>query len=146
MQKALKTVSDFATKYAKENKEAQAFVEALKIEEYQDVLSKQTELIETVKKNQGNQLITEITVQTKGLRTAARHKLIKQLLRCLSTAAKRIPSQQKQRLERAEPERTNRPTKTLQQQLRRNPEERTRFAAQETEYLQTSSLAHEPFP
>ena len=64
----LKTVTDFATKFAKENKDAQAFVEVLKIEEYLDVLNKQTEFIETVKKNQGNQLITEISVQTKALR------------------------------------------------------------------------------
>jgi type I restriction enzyme M protein len=134
LQKVLKTVSDFATKYAKENKDAQAFVDALNIEEYQDVLNKQTELIETVKKNQDNQLITEITVQTKGLRKP-QDKLIKQLLDAISTAAKEYQlSKNKDWKELGLKEQLDQ-LKALQQQLSGNPDEDVLGLLHETEYF-----------
>ena len=49
------------------------------------IFEQQTQLIESVKKNQGNQLITEITVQTKALRKP-QDKLIKQLTDAVGTA------------------------------------------------------------
>ncbi len=134
LQKVLKTLSDFATKYAKENKEAQAFVEALKIEEYQDVLSKQTELIETVKKNQGNQLITEITIQTKGLRKP-QDKLIKQLLDAISTAAKEYQLNKNKDWKELNLKEQIDQLKTLQQQLSGNPDEEEPGLLHETEYF-----------
>lgn len=134
LQKVLKTLSDFATKYAKENKEAQVFVEALKIEEYQDVLSKQTELIETVKKNQGNQLITEITVQTKGLRKP-QDKLIKQLLDAISTAAKEYQLSKNKDWKELNLKEQLDQLKTLQQQLSGNPDEEEPGLLHETEYF-----------
>lgn len=134
LQKVLKTVSDFANKYAKENKDAEAFVEALKLEEYQDVLNKQTELIETVKKNQGNQLITEITVQTKALRKP-QDKLIKQLLDAISTAAKEYQlSKNKDWKELNLKEKLDQ-LKALQQQLSGNPDEEEPGLLHETEYF-----------
>jgi type I restriction enzyme M protein len=134
LQNVLKTVSDFATKYAKENKEAQVFIEALMIEEYQDVLSKQTELIETVKKNQGNHFITEITVQTKALRKP-QDKLIKQLLDAINTAAKEYQlSKNKDWKELGLKEQLDQ-LKALQQQLSGNPNEEEPGLLHETEYF-----------
>jgi type I restriction enzyme M protein len=135
LQKVFKTVSDFATKYAIENKESEAFMNALKIEEYQDVLNKQTELIETVNKNHGNQLITEITVQTKGLRKP-QDKLIKQLLDAISTATKEYQLN-KNKDWKALNVHTQfiAPLKELQQQLSGNPDEEEPGLLHETEYF-----------
>jgi type I restriction enzyme M protein len=133
-QKVLKTVSDFATKYAKENKEAKAFVDALNIEEYQDVLKKQTELIETVKKNQDNQLITEITVQTKGLRKP-QDKLIKQLLDAINTAAKEYQLNKNKDWKELNLKAQFDQLKALQQQLSGNPDEGELGLLHETEYF-----------
>lgn len=134
LQKVLKTVSDFANKYAKENKDAEAFVEALKLEEYQDVLNKQTELIETVKKNQGNQLITEITVQTKALRKP-QDKLIKQLLDAISTAAKEYQLSKNKDWKELNLKEQLDQLKALQQQLSGNPDEEEPGLLHETEYF-----------
>jgi type I restriction enzyme M protein len=106
----------------------------LNIEEYQDVLNKQTELIETVKKNQDNQLITEITVQTKGLRKP-QDKLIKQLLDAISTAAKEYQlSKNKDWKELGLKEQLDQ-LKALQQQLSGNPDEDVLGLLHETEYF-----------
>lgn len=134
LQRVLKTVSDFANKYAKENKDAEAFVEALKLEEYQDVLNKQTELIETVKKNQGNQLITEITVQTKALRKP-QDKLIKQLLDAISTAAKEYQLSKNKDWKELNLKEQLDQLKALQQQLSGNPDEEEPGLLHETEYF-----------
>ncbi len=134
LQKVLKTVTDFATQYAKENKEAEAFVDALKLEEYQEVLNKQTELIETVKKNQGNQFITEITVQTKALRKP-QDKLIKQLLDAISTAQKEYQLSKNKDWKGLEVQaKFISPLKALQQQLSGNPDEEEPGLLHETEY------------
>jgi hypothetical protein len=50
LQKVLKTVSDFATKYIKENKEANSFVDALNIEETASIFEQQNKLITEAKK------------------------------------------------------------------------------------------------
>ena len=139
LQKVLKTVTDFATQYTKENKEASAFIEALKFEEYQDVLDKQTELIETVKKNQGNQFITEITVQTKALRKP-QDKLIKQLLDAINNLQKEVraknfsPQLQKDWKELDVRAKYLLPLQALQQQLSGNPDEEEPGLLHETEY------------
>lgn len=134
LQKVLKTVTDFATKYAKENKDTQGFVEALKIEEYLDVLNKQTELIETVKKNQGNQLITEITVQTKALRKP-QDKLIKQLLDAIGTASKEYQLSKNKDWKELNLKEQLDQLKTLQLQLSGNPDEEEPGLLHETEYF-----------
>ena len=134
LQKVFKTVSDFATKYAKENKDAQAFVDALKIDDYPDILNKQTELIETVKKNHGNHLITEITVQTRGLRKP-QDKLIKQLLDAISTAAKEYQLSKNKDWKDLNLKEQLDPLKALQQQLSGNPDEEEPGLLHETEYF-----------
>jgi type I restriction enzyme M protein len=133
LQKVLKTVTDFATKYAKENKEAEVFVESLTFEEYQEVLNTQKELIETVKKNQGNQLITEITVQTKALRKP-QDKLIKQLLDAISTAAKEYQLSKNKDWKELNLKEQLDQLKALQQQLSGNPDEEEPGLLHETEY------------
>jgi len=133
LQKVLKTVTDFATKYAKENKEAEVFVESLTFEEYQEVLNTQKELIETVKKNQGNQLITEIAVQTKALRKP-QDKLIKQLLDAISTAAKEYQLSKNKDWKELNLKEQLDQLKALQQQLSGNPDEEEPGLLHETEY------------
>jgi len=133
LQKVLKTVTDFATQYAKENKEAEVFVESLTFEEYQEVLNTQKELIETVKKNQGNQLITEIAVQTKALRKP-QDKLIKQLLDAISTAAKEYQLSKNKDWKELNLKEQLDQLKALQQQLSGNPDEEEPGLLHETEY------------
>ncbi len=55
--------------------------------EAKTIFGLQSQLIETVKKNQGNQLISEITAQTKALRKP-QDKAIKQLLDAIAAATK----------------------------------------------------------
>ena len=133
-QQVLKTVSHFATQYAIENTTAAAFVNSLQMEEYQDVLNKQSELIKTVKKNKGNQLIAEITVHTKGLRKP-QDKLIKQLLDAISTAAKDYQlGKNKDWKELGLKEQLDQ-LKALQQQLSGKPDEEEPGLLHETEYF-----------
>jgi type I restriction enzyme M protein len=135
LQKVFKTVNDFATTYAKENKDAAGFVDSLQIEEYPEVLKMQSELIETVKKNQGNQLITEITVQTKALRKP-QDKLIKQLLDAISTATKEYQLSKNKDWKALDVQaQCIAPLKALQQQLSGNPSEEEPGLLHETEYF-----------
>jgi type I restriction enzyme M protein len=134
LQKVVKTVNDFAAQYAKDNKEAQAFVDASKIDEYQDVINRQTDLIETVGKNQDNQLIAEITVQTKGLRKP-QDKLIKQLLDAISSAAKEYQLGKNKDWKDLNLKEQLDQLKALQQQLSGNPDEEEPGLLHETEYL-----------
>lgn len=134
IQKVFKTVTAFATKYAAQNKEAQEFADALQMEDYQDVLGKQTELIETVKKNNENQLLAEITAQTKSLRKP-QDKLIKQLQDAISTAAKEYQlGKNKEWKELGLKEQLDH-LKALQQQLSGNPNEEEPGLLHETEYF-----------
>lgn len=132
--KVFKAVSDFATKYAKENKDAAGFVDSLQIEEYPEVLKMQTQLIETIKKNQDNQLITEITVQTKALRKP-QDKLIKQLLDAISTAAKEYQLSKNKDWKELNLKEQLDQLKAQQQQLSGNPDEEEPGLLHETEYF-----------
>ena len=88
LQKVLKTVSDFATKYAKENEEVKAFVDALNIEETASIYEQQNKLIAEAKKaNADIDILENIANLCKALRKP-QDKLIKQLLDAISTAAK----------------------------------------------------------
>ncbi len=88
LQKVFKTVSDFATKYAKENKEAQAFVDALNIEETASIYEQQNKLITEAKRAKADiEVLEKIAHLCKTLRKP-QDKLIKQLLDAISTAAK----------------------------------------------------------
>jgi len=134
LQRVFKTVSDFATKYAKENKEAKAFVESLRLDDYQDLLNKQTELINTIAKNHSNHLITEIAVQTKALRKP-QDKLIKQLLDAISTAAKEYQLNKNKDWKELNLKEQLDQLKALQQQLSGNPDEEEPGLLHDTEYF-----------
>lgn len=133
LQQIHKTVSAFAVKYAKENTAAKTFIDTLKLEECQDVQKKQTELIDTVKRNQGNQLITEITVQTKALRKP-QDKLIKQLLDAIATASKEYQLNKNKDWKDLNIKEQTDQLKTLQQQLSGNPDEEEPGLLHEVEY------------
>ena len=134
LQKVHKAVSDFATKYAKENKEAEAFVESLRLDDYQDLFNKQTELINTIAKNHSNHLITEITVQTKALRKP-QDKLIKQLLDVIATAVKEYQLNKNKDWKELNLKDQLDQLKALQQQLSGNPDEEEPGLLHETEYF-----------
>lgn len=143
IQGVYKIILPFFEKLAKENNQVNALITDIKaqLEEATTIYKQQTELIETIKKNQGNQLITEITVQTKALRKP-QDKLIKQLLDTISTATKEFQLNKnkdwkelnllkdqhaglKEQLDQL---------KYLQQQLSGNPDEEEPGLLHETEY------------
>lgn len=134
IQKVFKIVSDFATKYAKENEEAKAFIEVLNIDDIQNVLNNQTELIKTINKNQDNQLISEIAAQTKAIRKP-QDKLIKQLLDSISTAVKEYQLNKNKEWKELNIKEQLDQLKTLQQQLSGNPDEEEYGLLHETEYF-----------
>jgi type I restriction enzyme M protein len=135
LQKVLKTVTDFAIKYAKENKEAKAFVDALNIEETANIYEQQNKLITEAKKaNADIEILESIAHLCKALRKP-QDKLIKQLLDAISTATKEYQLSKikdwkdlglKEQLDQL---------KALQQQLSGNPEEEEPGLLHETEYF-----------
>ena len=135
LQKVLKTVSDFATKYAKENKEAKAFVDALNIEETASIYEQQNKLIAEAKKAKADiEVLESIAHLCKALRKP-QDKLIKQLLDTISTAAKEYQlSKNKDWKELNLKEQLDK-LKALQQQLSGNPDEEEPGLLHETEYF-----------
>jgi type I restriction enzyme M protein len=135
LQRAFKTASDFASKYAKENKAANAFVEALKIEETAQVYQQQNKLIAEAKKAKADiEVLESIANLCKALRKP-QDKLIKQLLDAISTAAKEYQlSKNKDWKELNLKEQLDK-LKTLQQQLSGNPDEEEPGLLHETEYF-----------
>jgi len=134
LQQIINTLNNFTEKYADENKEAQAFVEALKLEDFENVLQKQTELIDTVAQNHNNHLITQITVQTKGLRKP-QDKLIKQLFDVIATAQKEYQLAKNKDWKELNIKEQLDQLKTLQQQLSGNPDEDEPGLLHHTEYF-----------
>jgi type I restriction enzyme M protein len=133
--KVHKLVSDFAVEYAKEIKEAQSFVDALKLDGFQDIVDKQNELIETVNHNQGNGSIAEIAILTKAIRKP-QDKLIKQLLDAIATGVKDLQLNKNKAWKALEVQMQYiAPLKTLQQQLSGNPDEDEPGLLHETEYF-----------
>ncbi len=135
LHKVLKTVSDFANKYAKENKEAKAFVDALNIEETTSIYEQQNKLIAEAKKAKADiEVLESIAHLCKTLRKP-QDKLIKQLLDAISTAAKEYQlSKNKDWKELSLKEQLDQ-LKTLQQQLSGNPDEEEPGLLHETEYF-----------
>jgi type I restriction enzyme M protein len=134
LQQIINTVNHFANRYAKENKEAQTFVDALKLEDYGGVMQKQTELIDTVKQNQNNHLITQITVQTRVLRKP-QDKLIKQLLDVITTAQKEYQLTKNKDWKELNLKEQLDQLKALQLQLSGNPDEDEPGLLHNTEYF-----------
>ncbi|MFN8267102.1 MAG: N-6 DNA methylase [Chitinophagales bacterium] len=102
--------------------------------EAKSIFELQTQLIETVKKNQGNQFIKEITVQTKTLRKP-QDKLIKQLLDAISTAQKEYQLNKNKDWKELNLKEQLDQLKALQQQLSGNPDEEEPGLLHETEYF-----------
>lgn len=136
LQKVLKTLSTFSLKQDSQDlKIHQIFPEWKELEsEAKIIFEQQTQLIETVKKNHGNQLITEITVQTKAL-CKPQDKLIKQLLDAISTAAKEYQLSKNKDWKELNLKEQLDQLKALQQQLSGNPDEEEPGLLHETEYF-----------
>lgn len=135
LQKVLNTVSDFATKYAKENKEAKAFVDALNIEESASIYEQQNKLIAEAKKAKAEiEIIESIAHLCKALRKP-QDKLIKQLLDAISTAAKEFQLSKNKDWKELNLKEQLDQLKALQQQLSGNPDEEEPGLLHETEYF-----------
>ena len=135
LQTVFKNVDHFATKYAKENKEAEAFADALKIEETENIYEQQNKLIAEAKKAKAEITFLEnFSRQCKAIRKP-QDKLIKQLLDAISTAAKEYQlSKNKDWKELGLKEQLDR-LKALQLQLSGDPDEEEPGLLHETEYF-----------
>ena len=135
LQKVVRTVSDFATKYAKENKEAQAFVEALNIEETASIYELQNKLISEAKKAKADiEILESIAHLCKALRKPT-DKLIKQLLDAISTTTKEYQLNKNKDWKELNLKEQLDQLKALQQQLSGNPDEEEPGLLHETEYF-----------
>ena len=135
LQKLLKTVSDFANKFAKENKGAQAFVEALNIEETASLYEQQNELIKIASKVSpfGGDLEGAAHL-CKAIRKP-QDKLIKQLLDAINTAAKEYQLSKNKDWKELNLKEQLDQLKVLQQQLSGNTDEEEPGLLYETEYF-----------
>ena len=135
LQNVLKTVSDFAAKYAKENKDAKAFVDALNIEESASIYEQQNKLITEAKKAKSDiDVLESIAHLCKTLRKP-QDKLIKQLLDAISTAAKEYQLSKNKDWKELNLKEQLDQLKALQQQLSGNPDEEEPGLLHETEYF-----------
>lgn len=139
LQKVLKTVSDFAAKYTKENKAAQAFVDALNIEETAGVYEQQNNLIKTVtlslsKGKADIQVLENIAHWCKALRKP-QDKLMKQLTDAVSTATKEYQLNKNKDWKELNLKEQLDQLKALQHQLSGNPDEEEPGLLHETEYF-----------
>ncbi len=135
LQSLFKALNVFAAQYAKENKEAKSFPEALNLEDTKSVYEQQNQLIEKAKKvsPQGGEL-EGLTHLCKTLRKP-QDKLIKQLLDNISTAVKEYQlSKNKDWKELNLKEKIDQ-LKDLQLQLSGNPDEEEPGLLHETEYF-----------
>ncbi len=135
LQNVLKTVSDFATRYAKENKEAKSFVDALNIEETASIYEQQNKLIAEAKKAKADiDILESIAHLCKTLRKP-QDKLIKQLLDAINTATKEYQLNKNKDWKALNLKEQLDQLKVLQQQLSGNPEEEEPGLLHETEYF-----------
>ena len=136
LQKVLNILSTFCLKQDSQDLKIDKIIPNWKEieDDAKTIFEQQTQLIESVKKNQGNQLITEITVQTKALRKP-QDKLIKQLLDAISTAAKEYQLSKNKEWKELNLKEQLDQLKALQQQLSGNPDEEEPGLLHETEYF-----------
>jgi len=132
LQKAFKTVGDFATKYAKENKEAKAFTDALNIEETAIIYEQQNMLVRAALVAAPD--LEEIANLCRNLRKP-QDKLIKKLLDAINSAVKDYQLNKiKDWKELNVQTQFIASLKILQQQLSGNPNEEEPGLLHETEY------------
>lgn len=135
IQKVLKTVSDFATKYTKDNKEAKSFSDALNIEEPANIFEQQNKLITEAKKASDNIKTLESIAQLCRSIRKPQDKLIKQLLDVISTVAKEYQLNKNKDWKELNLKEQLDQLKALQQQLSGNPDEEEPGLLHETEYF-----------
>ena len=136
LQKVLKIVSTFSLKQDSQDLKIDKIIPNWKEieDDAKTIFEQQTQLIESVKKNQGNQLITEITVQTKALRKP-QDKLIKQLTDAVGTATKEYQLNKNKEWKELNLKEQLDQMKALQTQLSGNPDEEEPGLLHETEYF-----------
>ena len=136
LQKVLKIVSAFSLKQDSQDLKIDKIIPNWKEieDDAKTIFEQQTQLIESVKKNQGNQLITEITVQTKALRKP-QDKLIKQLTDAVGTATKEYQLNKNKDWKELSLKEQLDQMKALQTQLSGNPDEEEPGLLHETEYF-----------
>ena len=136
LQKVLKIVSTFSLKQDSQDLKIDKIIPNWKEieDDAKTIFEQQTQLIESVKKNQGNQLIAEITVQTKALRKP-QDKLIKQLTDAVGTATKEYQLNKNKDWKELSLKEQLDQMKALQTQLSGNPDEEEPGLLHETEYF-----------
>jgi type I restriction enzyme M protein len=135
LQKVFKTTTEFATKYAKENKDAQSILEALNIEEISSIYDEQKKLIAEAKSAKSEiEILERIAQLCKALRKP-QDKLIKQLLDAISTAIKEYQLNKNKDWKELNIKVQLDHLKALQQQLSGNPDEEEPGLLHETEYF-----------
>lgn len=136
LQKVLKIVSTFCLKQDSQDLKIDKIIPNWKEieDDAKTIFEQQTQLIESVKKNQGNQLIKEITVQTKALRKP-QDKLIKQLTDAVGTATKEYQLNKNKDWKELNLKEQLDQMKALQTQLSGNPDEEEPGLLHETEYF-----------
>ncbi len=136
LKKVLKTVTDFAIQFAKENKEAKSFADALNIEEINSLYEQQNELIETCKKVSPERGDLEGVAHLCKILRKPQDKLIKQLLDVISTAVKEFQLNKNKDWKALDVQaQLIAPLKALQMQLSGNPDEEEPGLLHETEYF-----------
>lgn len=134
LQKVFKFISDFANQYAKENKDANAFVDVFNMEETPSIYDQQNTLIAEAKKATTNiEVLEKIAHLCKALRKP-QDKLIKQLLDAISTATKEYQLNKNKDWKELNLKEQLDQLKALQQELSGNPEEDEAGLLHETEY------------
>jgi len=140
LQKVFKTVSLFANKYANEDEDAKAFVDALNIEETATIYEQQNKLIAEAKKVKANiDVLENISHLCKAIRKP-QDKLIKQLLDAIAKATKEYHLNKNKDWKELNLKEQLDQLKALQQQLNGNPDEEEPGLLHETEYF--SKQAH----
>ncbi|MFN3772854.1 N-6 DNA methylase [Cloacibacterium normanense] len=136
LQKVLNILSTFCLKQDSQDLKIDKIIPNWKEieDDAKTIFEQQTQLIETVKKNQGNHLITEITVQTKALRKP-QDKLIKQLTDAVGTATKEYQLNKNKDWKELSLKEQLDQMKALQTQLSGNPDEEEPGLLHETEYF-----------
>lgn len=135
LQKVLKTVSEFAIQYVKENKEGQGFVDSLEIEDTTGIYEQQTALVQAAQDIRPDiAILEEMAHLCKGLRKP-QDKLIKELLDAISTAAKDYQLSKNKGWKELNLKEQLDQLKALQQQLSGNPDDGDPGLLHETEYF-----------
>ena len=130
-----KTVSNFAAGYAKENKAAKAFAEALNLEDAAGIYAQQNTLIADAKKARAaTDELEAVAHQCRTLRKP-QDKLIKQLLDAIASAVKEFQLNKNKDWKELNLREQLDLLKTLQQQLSGNPVEEEPGLLHETEYF-----------